>query len=301
MSVVEALAVSGGVATRGVLIDVTSRGEFDRAVAAGDIIRVARGRYALAVVDESLAAAHRLAGVLCLTSAALHWGWAVKFVPERPQVSVGRKRKLTEAHRVGVDLHRLRLAADDVVDGVTSRDRTLLDCLRLLPPDEALAVVDSALREGMTKAHLVALVRDLRGPGSIQARRIAELGDDRAANPFESVLRLICLRVAGLDVVPQVNIRRRIGPGLSRWVGRPDLVDDRLRIIIEAESFEWHGDKAALTKDAKRYNEFSIDGWLVLRFTWVEVMFHPEQVTAMIEAAVAERADRLCVTCRAAS
>jgi len=300
-SVVEALTALGGVATRGVLIGRTSRADFDGALAAGHLIRVGRGRYALAAVDEAVAVAHRLAGVLCLTSAALHWGWAVKSVPERPQVSVGRNRKITAHHRRGVDLHQLRLGADDVVDGVTSRDRTILDCLRLLPADEALAVVDSALRDGMTKTHLLALARDLRGPGSVRARQVAELGDHRAANPFESVLRAICLRVAGLEAVPQVNIRRTVGPGQTKWVGRPDLVDRRLRIVIEAESFAWHGDKDALTRDARRFNELAIDGWLVLRFSWVEVMFQPDRVAAVVEAAVAERANQLCMACRCAS
>ncbi len=53
----------------------------------------------------------------------------------------------------GVALHRADLAPQDVVGSVTSVRRTLTDCLRWLPFDEALAVADSALRHGaVTKA-----------------------------------------------------------------------------------------------------------------------------------------------------
>ena len=39
----------------------------------------------------------------------------------------------------------------------------------------------------------------------------------------------------------------------------------RRRLILEADSFEWHGSRRALVRDARRYNNFVIAGWLVLR------------------------------------
>ena len=71
-----------------------------------------------------------------------------------------------------------------------------------------------------------------------------------AANPFESVLRSICDDVPGLRVRPQVEIHD------PHFLGRPDLVDDELRLVLEADSFEWHGGRAALARDASRYNAF---------------------------------------------
>ncbi len=138
------------------------------------------------------------------------------------------------------------------------------------------------------------MTRDLRGPGAARARRTAALADGRAANPFESALRAICLDVVGLDVEPQVTIR---DPHL---LGRPDLTDVRLKVVLEADSFEWHGDRAALHRDANRYNALVAAGWLVLRFSWEEVMFHPERVRAVLEAVVAARTEQLCAGCRAA-
>lgn len=300
MSVVEELIRLGGVASRAALVACTSRAEVDAALSRGEIIRLARGRYALPTVDEARAAAHALTGVLCLTSAALHWGWAVKHPPPSPQVAVPRNRKVSTERMRGVELKRLRLHPDDVVDGVTSRDRTLLDCLRHLPFDEALAVADSALREGYSPDRLRALVRDARGTGSPRMRQIAEVATPAAANPFESALRAIALRVPGLQVRPQVSIRAQARGG-TRFLGRVDLADECLAIIAEADSFEWHGGRDALRRDARRYNAMVVHGWLVLRFTWEEVMREPEHVEAVLRAAVAERSRQRCSACLNAS
>lgn len=228
MSVVEALLLLGGVATRKELVAATSRGDVERAIAAGDIELLARGRYALPAVGEALRHAHRLAGTVTHLSAAQHWGWAVKTPPGRPDVTVPRNRNLALAQRQGVHIHRADLAPDDVVDGVTSRDRTLVDCLRDCDFDEALAVADSALRDGYSARRLVMLAEGSRGPGSRQIRRVARAASEKAANPFESVLRAIALDVVGLSVRPQVPLY-----GGAEFLGRPDLVDEELRIVME--------------------------------------------------------------------
>jgi very-short-patch-repair endonuclease len=293
--VVEVLARMGGVATRAALIAATSRAEVDTALGAGDVVAVARGRYALVGADQALVAAHRLSGVASHFSAALLHGWQVRLPPEQSHVTVPRNRVVPRMSRTDVSIHWADLGPDDVLDQVTTHDRTLTDCMRTGPFDAALCVADSALRDGYGRARLLALARDLRGPGSALARRVANCADSRAANAFESMLRAIAIEVPGLRVVPQVPLRSG-----TRFLGRPDLVDERLGIILEADSFEWHGSRAALTRDSRRYNLFAVNGWLVLRFTWEDVVFHPLEVAAVLRAAVAERAQR-CIGCRGAA
>jgi hypothetical protein len=285
----------GGVATRAALIRATSRREVDRALERGSVVALARGRYALASVDEALAAAHSRSAVVSHGSAALHHGWQVRLPPELPHLTVPPNRHVPPRARAGVRLHWSALGPDDITDGVTSHDRTLADCLREGPFADALCVADSALRGGYPAARLTALARDLRGPGSALARRVAACADGRAANAFESALRAITLDVPSLHVVPQVSLRAG-----GVFLGRPDLVDDRLGIALEADSFEWHGDRAALRRDARRYNRLSVRGWLVLRFVWEDVMFRPAEVAAVLAAAVAEREQRRCWCGRAA-
>lgn len=271
----EILTALGGVATRAVLIAATSRAEVDRALREGSVVRLAHGRYALPLVDEARARAHAMSGVLSLTSAAVHHGWAVKAVPELPHVTVSRQRKVTAARRARVHIHYRDLAPDEIVDGVTSKVATLRDCLRMLPFDEALAIADSALRAGDRNA-LALAVAEIHGPGRPQAQRVAELARAEAANPFESVLRAIAVEVPGLRVEPQALIT-----STSPW-SRPDLVDRALRIVIEADSFEWHGNRTALARDARRYNLLVADGWLVLRFAWEDVMFDAAYVHGVL-------------------
>jgi very-short-patch-repair endonuclease len=280
MSVVEILTRLGGVATTSTLVRLSSRAELEQALAGGQVRRVGRGRYVLPVVADALQEAHSLAGVLSHTSAALAWGWPVKTIPEQPHVTVPHKRKVRRGRRVV--LHRRDLTADEIVDGRTSRDLTLEQCLRALPFDEALAVADSALRQGYPAAALRALSRDVRGAGAARVRRVAAHADPRAANPFESGLRAAALSVPGLHTVPQVQIGD----------ARPDLVDVDLRIVLEADSFQWHGGRAQLRRDAHRYNRLVLDGWLVLRFAWEDVMFSPELVHSNLVQAVSLAEER---------
>jgi len=94
-------------------------------------------------------------------------------------------------------------------------------------------------------------------------------------------MRGITHSVPGLNAHPQ----RLIVTG--RQTVRPDLVDEDLMIVLEADSFEWHGKRAALRKDARRYNLLVCDGWIVLRFAWEDVMFDPDYVREVLIAIVA--------------
>jgi very-short-patch-repair endonuclease len=286
MTVTQALHRLGGVASRGVLIRATSRKEFRRSVDAGEIVRDAHGRYALPVADEALRAANRLSGVVSHRSAALHWGWEIKTVPNQPDVTVRRKRHLAKGQADGVELHWADLRPDDVTGMATSIERTLVDCMRSLPFDEALAIADSALRHrDITKARLVELADALSGPGARQARRVAREATRLAANPFESVLRAIGLIVQGLHLTPQVVIADHEGRG------RADLVDRERRLVVEAESHSFHSRRGALRRDCRRYTKLVLLDWRVLRFAWEDVMFHQDYVRECLEAAVGS-ADR---------
>jgi len=239
------------------------------------VLTDAQGRYALPAAEEAVRAAHRLTGVLSHRSAALRHGWELKTVPAQPDVTVRRNRTIAPDRRAGVALHRADLRAAELhPDGIcTSVERTLVDCLRSLPFDEALAVADSALRHrSLAKTRLVELADGIRGPGAPQARDVAREASGLAANPFESALRAIAENVKGLHVEPQVWLQLD-----GEWM-RPDLLDARHRLIIEAESFEWHGKRRSLERDCVRYNAFALVGYTVLRFSWEQVMFQPEYV-----------------------
>ena len=100
---------------------------------------------------------------------------------------------------------------------------------------------------------------------------MARHASEAAANPFESMLRALAIE-AGLDVRPQLPVL--IG-GTSRFA---DLGDRGRALLVEAESFEHHGSKSGFRRDTRRYTEFVVLGWTVLRFTWDDVVLMPEFV-----------------------
>lgn len=286
MDVVAALERLGGVGSTRQIVALSSRRRLRAAVHDGEVRRCRRGLYALASLDAHRQRAHELAAVASHLTAATHWGWKVKWPAERPWVTVPRNRKVPAAVRAEVHVSYADLAADEVEDGVTCPARTVVDCARKLPFDEALAVADSALRSGMVSHEELLLVAEaLRGRGASAARRVVRLARAQAANPFESALRALVLEFPELRVRPQAEVVAR------GMVLHPDLVDERLRILIEADSFEFHTSQEAHARDCVRYTALTVEGWLVLRFTWHQVMHSPAYVRAVLADLVA-RTDR---------
>ena len=237
--------------------------------------------------DVSRAAAARLSGVVSHLSAAQLHGWELKTRPRRPEVTVPRGRKVERWRRAGVTMRWRVLTDDDVWQDRTRAIRTVIDCARDGAFDEALTVADSALRHGhLTRTALLTAAEAVPRSGRRACLRVAEHASGLAANPFESVLRAISLEVRGLRLRPQVVIDE------DGFRGRPDLVDVERRIVVEADSFEFHGQRAALRRDCERYNALALRGWLVLRFSWEHVMLQPDYVRQSLETAVLWRPRR---------
>ncbi|MGI9156304.1 MAG: hypothetical protein ACR2FG_06660 [Marmoricola sp.] len=271
MTPVEYLERCGGVANAADLSSTCGRAAVRTAVRHGAVVRDGRGRYALPHADAALRAARAISGVVSCLSAARWWGWETKVQPRLPSVTVPQHRKRRPAYDAGVAVSYRDLPDDRIVEpGVTTAIRTVLDCATALPFDEALAVADSALRhEDVTPQELLAAVDGSPNRGKARRRRVVLAADPRADNPFESVLRAMALD-AGLDVVPQVPIYIP-----HRWV-RPDLLDERRGIALEAESFTWHGERSQLMTDCHKYDELTMLGLTVLRFGWEQVVLQQQ-------------------------
>lgn len=279
---VEALQHLAGSATAADLVALTGRRAVRSAYERGDIVRLARGRYALPDAADPFVTATRLGGVLSHASAAQHWGLAVALRPLRPQVTVTRHR--CRVSRNGAQIHYADLAGEEIVGQVTSPLRTVLDCARTLPRGEALAVADSGLRSGLVGVdELREAAVALRGAGRQRVVAVAHDADARAGSALESLLRAIVLDAGLTGFEPQLQIS---GDGFS---ARVDLGHRGLRIVLEADSFEHHGHRSALVRDCRRYDELVVRGWLVLRFAWEHVVAESQWVAEMVEASMLTR------------
>ncbi len=105
------------------------------------------------------------------------------------------------------------------------RRRTLVDCMRNLPLDESLPIVNSAIRaDDFTQDEVTIIAHATRGRGRARICAVADVATGQAANPFESVLHSQALLVPGLSVIPQLEIPV---PGTSTLL-HPDLGDPLL-------------------------------------------------------------------------
>lgn len=255
MDPVVALAQLGGTASLAQLVQMTSRGRVRAAAERGDVVRVRRGFYALSGLSAEVAL--RCGGVLAGPSAAQWHGLALKRPPPRPVVLVprgaSRPTEDVEVRWGPLPVHR---------EGVTDRWRTVADCARWLAFDDALVVVDSALRSGLRAGDLAAAAAALPRNGRSRAGAVVAAGDPGAASALESLVRAHARQVPGLALETQVQI----GPH------RVDLADRRRRVAVECDSFGFHGGPMAYARDVRRYTELVVEGWTVLRFSWQEAM-----------------------------
>ena len=206
-----------------------TRRDLDRALVAGQVHRIGRGRYALADLPDARRVAVNLAGVVSHLSAAEQHRIPLLLPPTEAHVTL--RANAHPAVPSGVRVHWRRLGQHEVHDGVTSALRTVLDCAASLTFPEGLAVADSALRLNLvTAAGLDGAARSWRGAGARGVRRVVEHADGRAANPFESALRALSLDGGCTGFEPQVHVDV---PGAARV----DLADVRRRVVLEADSF----------------------------------------------------------------
>jgi len=279
--VVEDLRRRGGTARASVLVAAHGREALERAVRGGEVLRVARGAYGLGSAPPALLAAVAVSGVASHAAAARLWLVDTLHQPTGIDVTVPRTARRRPAV-AGVRLHWSTLAPDEVHDRVTSPVRTVVDCARRLPFAESLGIADGFLRRGLVGVDELRRVAELsRGPGRARLLRVADGADGRSDNPFESALRAAVLEEGISSFVPQVTVV----PGDHGPV-RPDLVDVRRRIALEADSFSWHGSRAALARDCRRYNALVLGGFLVLRFSWEQVVGDPASAGRAVRAAV---------------
>ena len=163
---------------------------------------------------------------------------------------------------------------------ITTPLRTVLDCARTLPLVEAVVIADSALRmRAFTIDELVAAARRCsRGPGAGRVRAVVELADDRCGSALETLLRVLLVSNGLAPPCTQYVVRDRRG----RRVKRVDFAWPEHRLIVEADGFEFHSSRSAYRDDRRCGNAYTRNGWRFLRFSWEDVVDHPEEVLAAV-------------------
>ena len=203
-----------------------------------------------------------------------------------------RRRRRTRRHP-GLRIHRTRsLDRDDLTRHhgipVTSPARTLLDLAATLDDKPLRAATRRAqsLYRVNVRQLAEALARHQGRRGAARLAKIIATGPAPTKSELEDVVLDLILR-GGL-VHPDVNVAlcldgRRIVPDF-RW---PEQ-----RLVVEADSKQWHDNPLAREDDAERQALLEAHGERVLRVTWAQAIARPTPTLARLRAAGAPYTER---------
>ncbi len=237
-------------------------------------------------ITALLAFARGRRAVLSHRSAAIAQRWMVLEPPTCVELTYPKGRPRPAATSVPVAVRRTSLTGEELRVNCTSPLRTVIDCARDLPPAEALAIADSALRtEAIGPLEMRTAAECYRGRRAERVRRILTNADGAAANPFESALRWILLGVGGVEFQAQARVQDP-ALGLHATV---DLGVPHLRLACEADSYEFHGGRDNFYLDRRRYALLNAAGWIVLTFTLRQVREEPAWIREVVEVVVGSR------------
>lgn len=160
---------------------------------------------------------------------------------------------------------------------VTSIPRTIVDLSPLLTSRHLRAVLESIVADRRVRVDDVRAVVDQvarRGkPGIRKIRWILDERDvgPRDGSPLERIGALV-LRKGGIST-PRFEFPIPWDP-----IRRFDVAFPIERLAIEWDSRRWHELVEAFSRDRERDRQALLHGWRVVRFTWVDVTRHPDEV-----------------------
>jgi very-short-patch-repair endonuclease len=269
-----------------------SRSGIDRRLASGAWRAVLPGVFRSAQVPPTVAARIRAAalwagarGTLCGASAAWWWG-LTKLEPALVEVIL--PRAVRRRAPAGVSMLRRDLDPRDrtVRHGVavTALPLSALHGAVALGSPAGPMMLDRALqRQCRFDEVLAAYHRQLGSHRSAGARRLMAAAGDRAA--AESERRFIRL-LKGADIHGWTVNAALVVRGADYF---PDFCFRSERLIVELDGWAWHHSPDRFRHDRHRQNDLMLAGWIVLRFTWFDLVERPDWVLGQVRSALLAR------------
>ncbi|PJI94075.1 DUF559 domain-containing protein [Luteimicrobium subarcticum] len=270
--------LGGAAAHRDLVRDDAERNTLRNLVRAGLVVRAARATYTLPGTHAAVVTAARFGGhVDCVTAVAIH-GIELIDAPRETHLAVPLDKSCSRwprAELAVVRRHRTHLLAQapDQLAPVQPLAHALARALVCRPRDQAVEAVDLALKDDLvTKADVARCL----APNAPRAAWTAlALADGRVDSGLETRARL-ALVDAGFAPVPHV---------VHVGVGEVDLQVEH--VIVECDGFEYHSRRGEYREDRRRDRELVARGFVVLRFTFEDVMGDPTIVPRAVRAALA--------------
>jgi very-short-patch-repair endonuclease len=176
------------------------------------------------------------------------------------------------------------------VDGlrVTVPMRCIVDLAGDLHPFRVERLIDNVVARGLgSYASLHRIIDELSGRGRAGSTLLRELAVARTPggrgpeSNLESRVNQLLLQAGHRPLEGQVDL------GDDDWIGRVDLVDRELRIVVEVQSEQYHSSVLDRRRDGERRARLEAVGWHVIEVWDRDVWYRPRDV---VEAVAGERA-----------
>jgi very-short-patch-repair endonuclease len=225
-------------------------------------------------------------------AAAMLWG--LDGVDQAPlEVLVPRWRRRQRRSDVRVHECTDLIGADrSIVDGIpcTSVVRTLLDAIAVLPLERGDQLVEDALRRRQCTVDALASrfsqVARRGRPGTKKARQLIEKRHGCYLPTMSEFERRMSDLVQAIGLTPPV---RQHPVRIREGVAYLDLAWPEVLVGVECDGLFHHGSNLRLPWDDDRQNELVLQGWLILRFTWHQLIHQPDVVQAQLIGALRAR------------
>lgn len=200
-----------------------------------------------------------------------------------------RRRVITPSELGDVTVHRHAVPQErlTIVDGIPSVDRVTaaITTAAVSDPMWALATLDSlvwsdpALLQELPR--LIEQWKGIRGLGRV--REAATLSRVGAQTALESISRFR-LMAGGLPE-PHLQVAFHDENGL---IGYADMVWEALGVIGEADGLGKYQTREDLIAEKRREDRLRALGWIVVRWTWDEILRNPGAVVERVRRAAAQ-------------
>jgi very-short-patch-repair endonuclease len=157
--------------------------------------------------------------------------------------------------------------------------------------DLLTVALDGALRDGLiSERFLHARIAALRTKGRHGIPRLLEAVEGgEITRGGHSWLERETLRLLAGAGIPRPSTQQVLGRRGNTLI-RVDFRFPATDVVVEVLGYRWHRTGAQMRADAERMNHLQMSGYVVLQFTYSDVVERPEYVVATIRAALAGRA-----------
>ena len=203
-----------------------------------------------------------------------------------------RIRQISSLTDVTVHRHAIPDAQLTIIDGIPTVDivNAAISTAARSELMWAIATLDSLLwRDAQAVGPLLDRIDDwsgLRGIGTV--RQAALLTRPGAQNPLESISRFRVTQANLPEPILQMPVYDADG-----LIGYVDMAWPDVKVIGEADGLHKYQDRADLIAEKIREDRLRAEGWIVVRWTWDEILRTPHVVIARIRRAMKAAARRV--------